>query len=80
MLNHQASFSDYVAMLYQPLEAESEDGVVRRRNNETSAKSIQAVQDYATIMSYSRDELMPWLVSYSGIFFLARTCRHLVTL
>jgi predicted house-cleaning noncanonical NTP pyrophosphatase (MazG superfamily) len=63
MLNHQASFSEYLAILYQPLEAETEDGVVKRRNNETSAKDIQAVQDYATIMGYSRDEIMPWLVS-----------------
>jgi len=61
MLNHQASFSDCLSILYQPLDAELEDGVVRRRNNETSAKAIQAVQDYATIMNYSRDELMPWL-------------------
>ncbi|CAO3673868.1 unnamed protein product [Umbelopsis vinacea] len=61
MLNHQASFSDYLSILYQPLDAELEDGVVRRRNNQTSAKAVQAVQDYATIMSYSRDELMPWL-------------------
>lgn len=61
MLNHQASFSEYLAILYQPLEAETEDGVVKRRNNETSAKDIQAVQDYATIMGYSRDEIMPWL-------------------
>lgn len=63
MLNHQASFSDYLSILYQPLDAELEDGVVRRRNNETSAKAVQAVQDYATIMSYSRDEIMPLLVS-----------------
>ncbi|KAG2184907.1 hypothetical protein INT43_000820 [Umbelopsis isabellina] len=61
MLNHQASFSEYLAILYQPLEAETEDGVVKRRNNETSAKDIQAVQDYSTIMGYSRDEIMPWL-------------------
>jgi hypothetical protein len=64
MLNHQASFSDYLSILYQPLDAELEDGVVRRRNNQTSAKAVQAVQDYATIMSYSRDELMPWLVGF----------------
>ncbi|KAI8584386.1 hypothetical protein K450DRAFT_219612 [Umbelopsis ramanniana AG] len=61
MLNHQASFSEYLSILYQPLDAELEDGVVRRRNNQTSAKAVQAVQDYATIMSYSRDEIMPCL-------------------
>ncbi|KAI9247696.1 hypothetical protein BDA99DRAFT_253801 [Phascolomyces articulosus] len=60
MLEHQMEGAVTIEEMYNPMMGvqQSEDGVVKRRPSEVSSEAVQAAQDYATAMTYCRDEIL----------------------
>ena len=58
--------------IYNPMMGvqQSEEGVIKRRPSEASSEAIQTAQDYATAMTYCRDEILQELVLYIYIYML----------
>lgn len=67
MLNHQATFADFLVDIYSSTmgqqATEVEGGtVVVRRTPQTPHDAVQAVSDFANFMAETRDMLFPELV------------------
>ncbi|KAG2220565.1 hypothetical protein INT45_008746 [Circinella minor] len=60
MLENQMEGAITIEEIYNPMMGvqQSEEGVIKRRPNETSSEAIQTVQDYAIAMTYCRDEIL----------------------
>ena len=64
MLENQMEGAITIEEIYNPMMGvqQSEEGVIKRRPSEASSEAIQTAQDYATAMTYCRDEILQELV------------------